>query len=96
MEEYLVEASKLLDMARGLTVEEKRVFMYFVENISVGEIRAVKELKQLGVNNPQMVIRKLTNMGLLEEGDECYNLAKPLREYLARRGKASIMKELSS
>jgi hypothetical protein len=43
-----------------------------------------------------MVIRKLTNMGLLEEGDECYNLAKPLRAYLARRGKASIIRELSS
>jgi len=94
VEDYVIEASKLLDKARGLTVEERRVLTYFVENISVGDIRAVKELKQLGVNNPQAIIKKLIAIGLLEEGDECYNLAKPLRAYLSKRGKALILREL--
>ena len=94
MEDYLVEASILLDKARGLSAEERKVLVYFVENISVGSIRAVKELRQLGVSNPQVVVRKLVAMGLLEEGEDCFNLSKPLREYLARRGKASVLKEL--
>ncbi len=95
MEEYLVEASKLLDKARKLADEERKVLMYFIENVSVGELRAVKELRQLGISDPLVVIRRIAAMGLLEEGRESFSLAKPLRVYLAKRGKAMILKELS-
>jgi hypothetical protein len=96
VEEYLAEASKLLEKVRELTREEKRILAYFVENISVGELRAVKELKQMGIGNPQTGIRKLVTLGLLEEGRESYSLAKPLRTYIAKRGKTQILNMLAT
>jgi len=94
LEDYLVEASKLLEKARSLSPEERRVLAYFAENISVGELRAVKELRYIGISNPLQVIRKLVGMGLLEEGEECFNLAKPLRLYISKRGKHVLLQEL--
>lgn len=94
MEDYLVEASKLLEIARKLSQEEKRVLAYFVENISVGDLRAVKELRQAGVDNPLQVMRKLAALGLLEEREDCFNLAKPLRVYVSRRGRSSLLREI--
>ncbi|MDM7275401.1 MAG: hypothetical protein P3X22_004685 [Thermoprotei archaeon] len=90
MEEYLAEASKILDRARSLEPEERLALNYFIENISVGDLRAVKDLKALGVNAPEAVVRKLVSMGFIERGEGCYNLAKPLRNYVMRRGKIRV------
>lgn len=89
-EEWLIEATKLLDRARKMSREEKIVFNYFVDNVSVGELRAVKELSRKGVEDPLKVIMKLVEEGLLEKGYDCYNLVEPLRVYRARRGPVKV------
>ncbi|MEM5873829.1 MAG: hypothetical protein QW065_03465, partial [Acidilobaceae archaeon] len=79
-ESSAIEVSRLLDKVRELNKEERETLNYFLENISVGSIRAVKELKLSGkVRDPISAIRKLVAMGFLEDAGECYNLAKPLR-----------------
>ena len=88
--EWLVEASRLLDKARKLEGLERVVFNYFMDAVSVGEIRAVKELMRKGVERPVEVIERLVEMGLLERGYDCYNLAAPLRAYRARRGPVKV------
>ncbi len=85
MDQEIITAGELLEKARKLGKEERIVFEYFYKNVSVGDLRAVVELKRLGVKNPQEKIDELIDMGLLEKGLECYNLAKPLREYLYKR-----------
>ncbi len=85
MDEEILKAGELLEKARKLNKEQKIVFNYFYKNISVGDLRAIMELKKLGVRDPQARIDELIEIGLLERGMECYNLAKPLREYLFRR-----------
>jgi hypothetical protein len=89
-EEWLIEASKLLDKARKMSSEERAVFNYFMDNVSVGELRAVKELSRKGVEDPLKVIMKLVEEGLLEKGYDCYNLVEPLRIYRARRGPVKV------
>ncbi|MCX8195594.1 MAG: hypothetical protein N3F67_00695 [Acidilobaceae archaeon] len=87
--EELLEASKLLERAKELSKEEKAALNYFLENVSVGEIRALKDLKR-EIANPAQAIRKLLSLGLLEEGEGCYNLARPIREYVMKKGKPKI------
>ncbi len=71
---------------KGLGEEERRVLSYFLNNISVGEIVATRELKVLEkIGNPEEVIDKLVEMGLLERGTGCINLAKEIREEVYRR-----------
>jgi len=72
---------ELLTRARRLPRELRRVFQYFYDNVSVGELRAIHDLKRLGVRDPQAAISELIRLGLVEKGRECYNLARPLREY---------------
>jgi len=81
--EFLDE--KLIKLIDGLNPEEKKVLEYFLQNISVGSIIAQRELKAFyGIENPRDVIRKLIDLGLLEQGYGCYNLARRLREILVR------------
>jgi hypothetical protein len=87
LEDELLKAGELLEKARKLGREQRIVFEYFYKNISVGDMRAVMELEKLGVRDPQARIEELVEAGLLEKGMECYNLAKPLREYIFRRGR---------
>ncbi|QGR19441.1 PolB1-binding protein PBP2 family protein [Stygiolobus azoricus] len=49
---------------------------YFKNVISVGEILAVRELKALGVKEPEATIAKLIEMGVIEKGEGCYNLVR--------------------
>ncbi|MCE4611408.1 MAG: hypothetical protein F7B17_05500 [Desulfurococcales archaeon] len=84
--ELPVDAYRLVDKARELDSEERMVLNYFLENISVGALRAVKELKAKGVKNPEDIIARLVEIGLLEDKGECYNLAAPLRELVKRKG----------
>lgn len=85
VEEWEAKALRMLEDARRLSEVHRRVLNYFLENISVGVIRSVKELKALGVEEAERVIEELVVMGYLEEGMECYNLAAPLRELVFRK-----------
>lgn len=74
---------KILDVIQSLNEEERKVLKYFLQNISVGVIIAVRELKAFHkIQDPKIIIRRLIDKGLLEQGYGCYNLAKPLREVL--------------
>ncbi|RLG74919.1 MAG: hypothetical protein DRO23_05330 [Thermoprotei archaeon] len=72
--------------------EEKKVTLYFIRNISVGEILALRELEILGVKNPLKVIRTLILKGVLEKGEGCYNLAKDIREELFMLKRKGLIK----
>lgn len=84
------DAVNLDNLLKSLGEEERRVLNYFLNNISVGEIVATRELKVLEkIGNPEEVIDKLVEKGLLERGTGCVNLAKEIREdvYRKRAGK---------
>ncbi|BBD73994.1 hypothetical protein HS1genome_2383 [Sulfodiicoccus acidiphilus] len=49
---------------------------YFKENISVGELIAVRELMAEGVKEPEKVIEALLQMGIIERGEGCFNLVR--------------------
>ncbi len=68
---------------RVLNAEERKVFDYFLQHISVGEIIALRELKlRYGIEDPLSVIVKLIDKGYIERGEGCYNLARKYREIL--------------
>ncbi len=79
------EAAALLEKVEKLGKEERRVAEYFFKHISVGGLRAVLDLKRLGVQEPEEKIEKLIELGVLERGMDCYNLAKPLRDYFIKK-----------
>jgi len=81
------EDNEILDEIKvELSPEEKKVLEYFIKNISVGEILAIREIKGfLGVDKPEIVIRSLLQKGILERGEGCYNLAEKLRNKLFSR-----------
>jgi hypothetical protein len=85
-EDWYIEASKLLDRVKELDRESLKVFRYFVDNVSVGVIRAERELSRKGVKDPAEAIERLISLGLLEKGDYSYSLSRPLRMLRARRG----------
>ncbi len=67
----------------SLSEDERKVFEYFLQYISVGTIVALKELKALyGIEDPLKVIRALIEKGLLERGSGCYSLSQEIRELL--------------
>ena len=59
-------------MEKDLEIAEK----YFRKYISVGEIIAVRDLKALGVKEPEKVIAELMNKGIIEKGEGCFNLVR--------------------
>jgi hypothetical protein len=70
---YKVEAYKVILLSeKEIEVAKK----YFMNVVSVGEIIAVRELKALGVSEPEKVIQKLIEMGVIEKGEGCYNLVR--------------------
>ncbi len=75
----------LIRRAEKLNSEEKEVLRYFINSISVGDIRAILDLKAKGIENPEKIIANLVKHGFLEKGEGCYNLAKPLRTLIAKR-----------
>jgi hypothetical protein len=73
-----------------LSPEELKVMEYFIQNVSVGVILAIRELKVLyRVEDPKSIIRRLIDKGLLEQGYGCFSLSKPLREALFQVKNAS-------
>jgi len=85
LDRLYIEATKLLEKARRLGGLEREVLKYFISNISVGDIRAIEELKRAGIESPEEVINRLVELGLLERHPEVINLSKPLRLYVARK-----------
>lgn len=59
-------------MEKDIEIAEK----YFRKYISVGEIIAVRDLKALGVKEPEKVIVELMNRGIIEKGEGCFNLVR--------------------
>ncbi len=89
-EECLREGMRMLSIAEQLTGDERTVMSYFLDNVSVGDIRAVLELEKKKVKEPEQVIARLIQMGLLERGRDAYNLAPPLRCLKYRRGNIKL------
>ena len=85
-EECIQEGLRMLSVAERLTGDERTVMNYFLDNVSVGDIRAVLELEKKNVKEPEQVIARLIQLGLLERGRDAFNLAKPLRCLKHRRG----------
>jgi len=83
--DWMAEASRLLELARRLEGDKRKVYQYFVKNVSVGDLKAEYELKRMGVSEPLEIIEELIEAGLLERGIDCFNLAYPLRKYYASR-----------
>ncbi len=80
------DAVNIYNLLKSLGEEERRVLNYFLNNISVGEIVATRELKVLEkIGNPEEVIDRLVEKGLLERGTGCINLAKEIREEVYRK-----------
>jgi len=66
-----------------LTEEEAHVLEYFLKNISVGEILAIRELMALyNIKEPFRIILRLIKKGLLVKGLGCYNLSPDIRRSL--------------
>lgn len=90
--DYFYKILKSLKSKKISGEEEKKVTLYFIRNISVGEILALRELEILGVKNPSKVIRTLILKGVLEKGEGCYNLAKDIREELFMLKRKGLIK----
>lgn len=90
MEDIYSKGLELLEKAKSLPEPHRMALNYFIENLSVGSLRSVKELKVLGVDEPEKVLEELVERGFLEEGLDCYNLARPLRELVFRRGRIRV------
>lgn len=69
-----------------LTKTELEVLEYFLRNISVGEIIAIKELRLIyKIDDPVPIIEKLIQRGLIERGEGCFNLSRKLLEAIKKR-----------
>lgn len=74
---------------KDLSKNELEVLEYFLRNLSVGEIVAIKELRLLyKIEDPEQIIGKLIRLGLIERGEGCFNLSKNLREILKSRSQS--------
>ncbi|MCE4617101.1 MAG: hypothetical protein F7C32_00740 [Desulfurococcales archaeon] len=92
MKEWEREALELKSKIESLTDEEERIVMrYFIRYRSVGILIALAELKNEGVKDPEEVIVRLIEKGLLEKGAASINLPAALRRYIGRgRGRINI------
>lgn len=90
--DYFYKILKSLKSKEIGNEEEKKVTLYFIRNVSVGEVLALRELEILGVKNPSKVIRTLILKGVLERGEGCYNLAKDIREELFTLKRKGLIK----
>jgi hypothetical protein len=52
-EGWRAEASRLLELATGLKGEARDAFLYFLDNVSVGDLRAIRDLSKKGIRTPR-------------------------------------------
>lgn len=86
----MAEASKILSRAERLEGDYRIVFEYFLDNISVGDLRAVEDLKRKGVKDPLRVMIRLVIDGLLEKRGDVFNLPEPVRCLIYERGRIKL------
>ncbi|MEB3774439.1 MAG: hypothetical protein GSR86_05900 [Desulfurococcales archaeon] len=86
----MAEASKILSRAERLEGDYRIVFEYFLDNISVGDLRAVEDLKRKGVRDPLRVMVRLVIDGLLEKRGDVFNLPEPVRCLIYERGRIKL------
>ena len=79
---------RLIVARLGLSKEEEKALEYMIKNVSVGSIMARKELKALGIEDPDRVLKSLESKGLIENKGLCYNLSADLRDRLFRANAA--------
>ena len=80
------DLDKILRVVKELSYEERKVLEYMIHNPSVGEIIAIRELRSLyKIENPELVLAKLIELGLVERGLACYNLSRTLRKLIKER-----------
>ncbi|MCE4608870.1 MAG: hypothetical protein F7C36_00610 [Desulfurococcales archaeon] len=91
-EEAVLKAAKLLEQIEKLPPDSRKVAEYFMKHISVGDLRAVLDLKKLGVKDPESRIEELISLGILEKGVDCFNLSTPLRNYIFSRRRSASAK----
>ncbi|MCE4614788.1 MAG: hypothetical protein F7B60_04590 [Desulfurococcales archaeon] len=86
VEEWEITAHKMVDEILSLKGDHRLAMKYFLTYRSVGDLLAIKELKEkYGINEAEDVILDLMNMRLLEKGEGCINLPSPLRRYVGRK-----------
>ncbi|MCE4606062.1 MAG: hypothetical protein F7B59_01845 [Desulfurococcales archaeon] len=86
VEEWEIRAHKMVDEILSLKGNYRLVMKYFLTYRSVGDLLAIKELKEkYGIEEAEDVILDLINMGLLEKGEGCINLPPPIRKYVGRK-----------
>jgi hypothetical protein len=95
-EGWRAEASRLLELARGLKGEARDAFLYFLDNVSVGDLRAIRDLSKKGIRDPAGVVEELIEVGLLERGRDCFNVSEPLRRLIAERGVEAVLRALGT
>jgi DNA-binding MarR family transcriptional regulator len=84
----IINMKELQDILKDLSDEERKVLEYFIKNISIGEILAVKEIRLLyGIDKPEKVLDSLIIKGLIEKAPGCFNLSRRLREIIKRSSK---------
>lgn len=84
----------LLAVAEG-NEEIATAIEYMVRERSVGTLVARMELRGKGVKNPDKVLGMLREAGLIEVKPGCYNLAKPVREWVMHdRERVNHMKQI--
>jgi predicted transcriptional regulator len=81
-----VLVSRLLRACSGCSEDELKALRYMLAEVSVGDLIALKDLaERLGSRDKaRATLRSLMARGLVEEGRDSYNLAKWVRELLAR------------
>ncbi|NPA05103.1 MAG: hypothetical protein GXO09_03295 [Crenarchaeota archaeon] len=78
--EELAALRRLKQLIASMTAEELKAFGYIWDNISVGEIIYERDMfRHYGIEKPHVVARRLRELGVVERGEGCYNLARWLR-----------------
>ena len=69
------DSGAIRKVIEGLDRDSLQTLKYFVQNKSVGELLAVRELRGLyRIKDPLKVLSRLLELGLLERGIGCYNI----------------------
>ena len=79
------EVERLRKVIDSLDHDSLQALKYFIQNKSVGELLAVRELRGLyRIRDPLRTLRDLIELGLLERGIGCYNIRAEVIKALKR------------
>jgi len=80
----LKEVRELVRSIAKLGDDEVKATLIILYNVSVGEILFLKALHASGVKNVSQVLSTLKDLGIIEVGRGCFNLARKYREVLSK------------